>query len=153
MVGTEHEQAGMIKHGSKMIQAVSNARVPKISPTSVPARRRNHGTCGWSISRISCLPGPMRVQVSWQGKAPRTLCLRWRVSGLLKRSGGARGDARAASGGHQAPLTHKKTPSTPPAACSITASLIRAIRERSWLSAWKPYWRLVCEKHDRMLSA
>ncbi len=31
MVGTEYEQAGMIKHGSKMIQAVSNVRVPKIS--------------------------------------------------------------------------------------------------------------------------
>ncbi len=31
MVGTEYEQAGMIKHGSKMIQAVSNIRVPKIS--------------------------------------------------------------------------------------------------------------------------
>jgi len=30
MVGTEYEQAGMIKHGSKMIQAVSNVRVPKI---------------------------------------------------------------------------------------------------------------------------
>ena len=31
MVGTEYEQAGMIKHGSKMIQAVSNVRVPKIT--------------------------------------------------------------------------------------------------------------------------
>jgi len=31
MVGTEYERAGMIKHGSKMIQAVSNVRVPKIS--------------------------------------------------------------------------------------------------------------------------
>jgi geranyl-CoA carboxylase beta subunit len=31
MVGTEYEQAGMIKHGSKMIQAVSNVRVSKIS--------------------------------------------------------------------------------------------------------------------------
>ncbi|MEM6460630.1 MAG: carboxyl transferase domain-containing protein [Pseudomonadota bacterium] len=31
IVGTEYEQAGMIKHGSKMIQAVSNTRVPKIS--------------------------------------------------------------------------------------------------------------------------
>jgi len=30
MVGTEYEQAGMIKHGSKMIQAVSNVRVPKV---------------------------------------------------------------------------------------------------------------------------
>ena len=30
MVGKEYEQAGMVKHGSKMIQAVANARVPKI---------------------------------------------------------------------------------------------------------------------------
>ncbi|WP_169569883.1 acyl-CoA carboxylase subunit beta [Sneathiella limimaris] len=31
MVGKDYEQAGMIKHGSKMIQAVSNVRVPKIT--------------------------------------------------------------------------------------------------------------------------
>ncbi|SDZ84187.1 acyl-CoA carboxylase subunit beta [Microbulbifer marinus] len=31
MVGTEVEHQGVIKHGSKMIQAVANARVPKIS--------------------------------------------------------------------------------------------------------------------------
>ena len=31
LVGTETEQQGVIKHGSKMIQAVANARVPKIS--------------------------------------------------------------------------------------------------------------------------
>lgn len=31
MVGTDYERAGMIKHGSKMIQAVSNVRVPKIT--------------------------------------------------------------------------------------------------------------------------
>ena len=31
MVGTEYEQAGMVKHGSKMIQAVANARMPKIT--------------------------------------------------------------------------------------------------------------------------
>ncbi len=31
MVGTAYEQAGMIKHGSKMIQAVSNTRVPRIT--------------------------------------------------------------------------------------------------------------------------
>ncbi|QIE54127.1 acyl-CoA carboxylase subunit beta [Pikeienuella piscinae] len=30
-VGTEYERAGMIKHGSKMIQAVANARVAKIA--------------------------------------------------------------------------------------------------------------------------
>ena len=31
MVGTEYEQNGMIKHGAKMIQAVSNVRVPRIT--------------------------------------------------------------------------------------------------------------------------
>ena len=31
LVGTDSEQGGIIKHGSKMIQAVTNARVPKIS--------------------------------------------------------------------------------------------------------------------------
>jgi len=31
LVGTEPERAGIIKHGSKMIQAVANARVPKLS--------------------------------------------------------------------------------------------------------------------------
>ena len=31
LVGTEPEQAGIIKHGAKLIQAVTNARVPKIS--------------------------------------------------------------------------------------------------------------------------
>ncbi|MDP6342770.1 MAG: carboxyl transferase domain-containing protein, partial [Alphaproteobacteria bacterium] len=31
MVGKEYERGGMIKHGSKMIQAVSNVRVPKVT--------------------------------------------------------------------------------------------------------------------------
>lgn len=31
MVGREYEQGGMVKHGSKMIQAVANIRVPKLT--------------------------------------------------------------------------------------------------------------------------
>ncbi len=31
MVGTDAEQNGIIKHGSKLIQAVANCTVPKIS--------------------------------------------------------------------------------------------------------------------------
>ena len=49
MVGTEYEQAGMIKHGSKMIQAVSNARVPKISLyIGASFGAGNYGMCGWA---------------------------------------------------------------------------------------------------------
>lgn len=49
MVGTEYEQAGMIKHGSKMVQAVSNARVPKITLyVGASFGAGNYGMCGWS---------------------------------------------------------------------------------------------------------
>jgi geranyl-CoA carboxylase beta subunit len=47
MVGTEYEQAGMIKHGSKMIQAVSNLRVPRISLyVGASFGAGNYGMCG-----------------------------------------------------------------------------------------------------------
>lgn len=47
MVGTEYERAGMIKHGSKMIQAVSNAKVPKITLyIGASFGAGNYGMCG-----------------------------------------------------------------------------------------------------------
>ncbi|MEZ5812206.1 MAG: carboxyl transferase domain-containing protein [Rhizobiaceae bacterium] len=49
MVGTEYEQAGMIKHGSKMIQAVSNVRVPKITfYIGASYGAGNYGMCGYA---------------------------------------------------------------------------------------------------------
>ncbi len=49
MVGTEYERAGMIKHGSKMIQAVSNVRVPKISLyVGASYGAGNYGMCGYA---------------------------------------------------------------------------------------------------------
>ena len=50
MVGTEYERAGMIKHGSKMIQAVTNARVPKITfYCGASFGAGNYGMCGWAF--------------------------------------------------------------------------------------------------------
>lgn len=47
LVGTEVERAGMIKHGSKMIQAVSNARVTKITLyVGASFGAGNYGMCG-----------------------------------------------------------------------------------------------------------
>jgi len=47
MVGTEVEQSGMIKHGSKMIQAVTNARVPRITfMIGASFGAGNYGMCG-----------------------------------------------------------------------------------------------------------
>ena len=49
MVGKEYEQAGMIKHGSKMIQAVINVRVPKISLyIGASFGAGNYGMCGFA---------------------------------------------------------------------------------------------------------
>lgn len=47
MVGKESEQAGMIKHGSKMIQAVTNAAVPQITiQCGASFGAGNYGMCG-----------------------------------------------------------------------------------------------------------
>ncbi len=47
MVGQDSEQAGMIKHGSKMIQAVSNATVPQITiQCGASFGAGNYGMCG-----------------------------------------------------------------------------------------------------------
>jgi geranyl-CoA carboxylase beta subunit len=47
MVGKEYEHAGMIKHGSKMIQAASNIRVPRITLyVGASFGAGNYGMCG-----------------------------------------------------------------------------------------------------------
>ncbi len=49
IVGTESERAGMIKHGAKMIQAVTNIRVPRISMyLGASYGAGNYGMCGIS---------------------------------------------------------------------------------------------------------
>ncbi|CUH99071.1 acyl-CoA carboxylase subunit beta [Leisingera aquaemixtae] len=50
MVGTASERAGMIKHGAKMIQAVTNLRVPKIALyTGASFGAGNYGMCGYAF--------------------------------------------------------------------------------------------------------
>ena len=47
MVGAEYERAGMIKHGSKMIQAVTNIEVPRITlMIGASYGAGNYGMCG-----------------------------------------------------------------------------------------------------------
>jgi geranyl-CoA carboxylase beta subunit len=47
IVGTKSERAGMIKHGSKMIQAVTNLEVPRITlMTGASFGAGNYGRCG-----------------------------------------------------------------------------------------------------------
>ncbi|MCB9701826.1 MAG: acyl-CoA carboxylase subunit beta [Myxococcales bacterium] len=74
MVGTEAERAGMVKHGSKMIQAVANATVPQITLIlSGSFGAGNYGMCGrsfdprfvfaWPASRIAVMGGEQAAKV------------------------------------------------------------------------------------------
>ena len=74
MVGTDAEQSGIIKHGSKLIQAVANARTPKISIlVGGSYGAGNYAMCGrgldprfifaWPNSRTAVMGGPQAGKV------------------------------------------------------------------------------------------
>jgi geranyl-CoA carboxylase beta subunit len=74
MVGREAERAGAIKHGSKMIQAVANARVPKFTVVVGGSfGAGNYGMCGrgfdprfifsWPSARVAVMGGAQIAKV------------------------------------------------------------------------------------------
>ena len=76
IVGKASEQAGMIKHGSKMIQAVSNASVPSITlHCGASFGAGNYGMCGRAF-------GP-RFVLSWPNA--RTAVMGGEQAGLVMR--------------------------------------------------------------------
>jgi len=59
MVGKTYEQSGMIKHGSKMIQAVTNTSVPRITlMIGASFGAGNYGMCGRGYDPDFCLTWP-----------------------------------------------------------------------------------------------
>ncbi len=74
MVGTESEQAGIVKHGSKMIQAVASATVPQVTIVLGGSfGAGNYGMCGrgfhprfifsWPNSRTAVMGGEQAARV------------------------------------------------------------------------------------------
>src|SRR6185436_15069509 len=74
IVGTEAERGGIVKHGSKMIQAVTNAAVPKITlHIGASFGAGNYGMCGrafdprfifaWPNNRIAVMGGEQAARV------------------------------------------------------------------------------------------
>lgn len=74
MVGSQAERAGAVKHGSKMIQAVANARVPKITIVLGGSfGAGNYGMCGrgfdprfifaWPSARTAVMGGAQAAKV------------------------------------------------------------------------------------------
>lgn len=59
MVGRSYEEAGIIKHGSKMIQAVTNATVPQFTVyCGASFGAGNYGMCGWGFKPRFCFSWP-----------------------------------------------------------------------------------------------
>jgi geranyl-CoA carboxylase beta subunit len=74
MVGTEAERRGIVKHGSKMIQAVANATVPQLTlHIGASFGAGNYGMCGraydprfifaWPNNRIAVMGGEQAAKV------------------------------------------------------------------------------------------
>ena len=75
MVGKAHEQAGIIKHGAKMIQAVTNATVPQITIyCGASFGAGNYGMCGRGFHPRFCFSWPnAKTAVMGGEQAARTM--------------------------------------------------------------------------------
>ncbi|GAB7542998.1 acyl-CoA carboxylase subunit beta [Cupriavidus sp. 8B] len=88
MVGRSHEEAGIIKHGSKMIQAVSNATVPQITIyCGASFGAGNYGMCGRGFHPRFCFSWPnAKTAVMGGEQAARTMAIV--TEAAMKRKGG-----------------------------------------------------------------
>jgi geranyl-CoA carboxylase beta subunit len=77
MVGRSYEEAGMIKHGSKMIQAVTNATVPQITLyCGASYGAGNYGMCGRGFHPRFCFSWPnARTAVMGAEQAAETMAI------------------------------------------------------------------------------
>ncbi len=90
MVGRAYEEAGMIKHGSKMIQAVTNATVPQITLyCGASYGAGNYGMCGRGFHPRFCFSWPnARTAVMGAEQAAETMAIVARA-GAARRGGQA----------------------------------------------------------------
>lgn len=77
LVGTQSERGGIVKHGSKMIQAVANAGVPQITLyIGASFGAGNYGMCGRAFAPRFCFAWPNnRIAVMGGDQAARVLSI------------------------------------------------------------------------------
>ncbi len=97
MVGKEFEQGGMIKHGSKMIQAVTNATVPQITLfCGASFGAGNYGMCGRGFHPRFCFSWPnARTAVMGGEQAADTMAIV--TEAAMRRKKGAVDEAQLAA--------------------------------------------------------
>ena len=96
IVGVDSERAGMIKHGSKMIQAVANANVPRIAlhiGASVGAG--NYGMCGRGFHPAFAFTWP-NAKTTVMGGEQAALTMEFVARGAARRRGAALDEATLA---------------------------------------------------------
>ncbi len=88
MVGRAYEEAGMIKHGSKMIQAVTNATVPQITIyCGASFGAGNYGMCGRGFHPRFCFSWPnAKTAVMGGEQAARTMAIVTEAA-MMRKSG------------------------------------------------------------------
>ncbi len=93
IVGTEAERAGIIKHGAKMIQAVSNATVPKLTlMIGGSFGAGNYGMCGRSYEPHFCFGWP-NYQIAVMGGEQAATVMAIVQEAVAKRKGEALDEA------------------------------------------------------------
>ena len=94
IVGKASEQAGMIKHGSKMIQAVSNANVPSITiHCGASFGAGNYGMCGRAFGPRFVFSWP-NAKTAVMGGEQAALTMRIVTEGTARRKGEPVDEAR-----------------------------------------------------------
>ena len=87
IVGKASEEAGMIKHGSKMIQAVSNASVPQLTlMCGASFGAGNYGMCGRAYNPRFLFSWP-NAQTAVMGAEQAALTMAMVMEGGMKRKG------------------------------------------------------------------
>jgi geranyl-CoA carboxylase beta subunit len=88
MVGKEYEQAGIIKHGSKMIQAVTNATVPQVTLyCGASFGAGNYGMCGRGFAPRFCFSWPnAKTAVMGAQQAAKTM-VNVTEAGMMRKTG------------------------------------------------------------------
>ena len=101
MVGTAHEQAGMIKHGAKLIQALSNAPVTRLTiMCGASYGAGNYGMCGRAFKPDFLLSWP-NSKTAVMGGEQAAMTMRLVAENAARRSGksvdAAEADAQSAA--------------------------------------------------------
>jgi len=96
MVGRDHEEAGMIKHGAKLIQALSNAPVPRITILcGASYGAGNYGMCGRAFKPDFLFSWP-NAKTAVMGGEQAAMTMRLVAESAARRSGEPIDDAALA---------------------------------------------------------